>query len=793
MFKNYLKTAWRNIARNKVHSFINIAGLSVGMAVAIVIALWLWDETSFNKNFDNYSRIAQVMQNQTFNGEVQTWQNVPAPLGPALLKDYGSDFKYVVRSGYVGDHPFEIGNKKLKRSGTYMEPQATKMLSLNMVQGTDVGLNSIDGILLSESSAKALFNSTDAVGKVLKIDNNVEAIVKGVYKDLPYSSSFADLTFIAPWDMLMKTEGLEKVLQHPWGASWFQTYIQIADNADMQKVSAKISKVKSRNMGADADKNNSAIFLNPMRRWHLYGDFKNGVSTGGKIMYVWLFGITGIFVLLLACINFMNISTARSEKRAREVGIRKTMGSARSQLIFQFFNESLLTTFIAFIASLFLVQLTLPFFNNLAGKQIQILWHNPVFWAASLGFSILTGLVAGSYPALYLSSFKPVKVLKGAFRAGRFASVPRKTLVVLQFTVSVILIIGTIVVFKQIQFAKNRPVGYNRNGLVIINSDKIQDHFDAFRNDLIATGTVTEIAQTESEITNLYITNSGFDWKGKNPAMQEEFATMGVSTEFGKTAGWQLIDGRDFSKDFKSDSSAIIINEAAIPYLGFKHPVGESIRWGKNETMHIIGVVKNMVTQNPYDPIKQSFFYLRKGNLGNINIRVNPSSNMSNALANIKTVFTKYCPGNTFEYKFADDEYAKKFDSEERIGKLASTFAVLAIFISCLGLFGMASFMAEQRTKEIGVRKVLGASVFNLWRLMSREFVVLVVISLLIAAPTAYYFMHNWLLNYQYRTNIAWWVFAATGAGALFITLCTVSYQSIKAALMNPVKSLKSE
>lgn len=614
-----------------------------------------------------------------------------------------------------------------------------------------------------------------------------------MYEDLPYSSSFADLSFIAPWDLLIKGQGLDKALQNPWGASWFQTYVQIAPNVDMARASASIKDAKTRNVGADAAKNNPVIFLQPMSRWHLYGEFKNGVDTGGRILYVWLFGITGIFVLLLACINFMNLSTARSEKRAKEVGIRKTVGSTRRQLIWQFLSESVMVTMFSFAVTLFLVQLALPAFNDIAGKKIQILWTNPLFWAMGLGFSLVTGLLAGSYPALYLSSFKPVKVLKGTFRAGRMASVPRRVLVTLQFTVSVILIIGTIVVFKQVQFAKNRPVGYNREGMVTVYGDKIHEHFDAFRTDLINSGTVVEIAESETAITNNFITNSGFDWQGKNPGMQEEFVTMGVTPAFGKTAGWQIIQGRDFSSEFKTDSSAIIINEAAVPYLGFKNPVGQDIKWGKNETMHIIGVVKNMITQNPYDPVKQSFYYLRKGYLGNINIKVNPATSMANALAVIKTVFKKYNPAEPFDYKFVDDEYAKKFDTEERIGRLASAFAVLAIFISCLGLFGMASFMAEQRTKEIGVRKVLGASVFNLWRLMSREFAIMVIVAFCIATPVAYYCMHTWLLNYQYRTGISWWIFAVTGAGALFITLSTVSYQSIKAALANPVKSLRTE
>ncbi|MEJ0106109.1 MAG: ABC transporter permease [Bacteroidota bacterium] len=612
MIRNYFKTALRSLVKNKVTSFINIAGLSVGMAVAMLIGLWIWDELSFNKEFKNYDHISQVMQNQTFNGEVQTWGGVPMPLGPELLKTDSSDFKYVVRAGYTGEHTLTFNEKKFKKSGNYIEPGITEMLSLNMLKGSRSGLQDMNSILLSESVSRSIFGDADPTGKVIKIDDKAVVKVTGVYKDISPNSSFADLGFIAPWDLLVKVNEFEKILRNPWGASWFQTFAQTNEHTDITAVSKKIKNAKANSIGPDAAKNKPEIILHPMSNWHLYGEFKNGVTAGGRILYVWLFGIIGIFVLLLACINFMNLSTALSEKRAKEVGIRKAIGSLRKQLVYQFFVESLTVTAFAFLCSLALVQIILPFFNSITGKQTHILWTNPLFWLAGICFCLITGLIAGSYPAFYLSSFKPVKVLKGVFRAGRYAAIPRKVLVVLQFTVSVILIIGTIVVYRQVQFARNRPVGYNQNNLITINSGKINDHFQSFRDELIKTGAVSELAESELEVMNTYITNSGFDWKGKDPSMQEEFVTLGVTHEFGKTTGWQIVDGRDFSKEFASDSMAIIINEAAAKYLGFGHPVGETILWGKNERMHIIGVVKNMVTQNPYDPIKQSFFLFKK-------------------------------------------------------------------------------------------------------------------------------------------------------------------------------------
>jgi putative ABC transport system permease protein len=597
---------------------------------------------------------------------------------------------------------------------------------------------------------------------------------------------------------LVNTNHYDTFFNNPWGASWFQTFVQIADNADMNKVSAAIKDAK---MNAIRNKDDArfkpVIFLQPMSNWHLYSDFKNGVNAGGRIQYVWLFGIIGIFVLLLACINFMNLSTARSEKRAREVGIRKAIGSARNQLIIQFYSESFLIAVFAFFLSLLIVQLSLPFFNDVADKRMSVLWSHPLFWLIGISFSVITGLIAGSYPALYLSAFKPVKVLKGSFRVGSLAAIPRKVLVVTQFTVSVVLIIGTMVVFQQIQYAKNRPVGYTSNGLVFIplQTDEITKQYDAVKNDLLASGAVAGIAESESKISDIYIGNSGLKWAGKDPNLQEEFASMCVTSEFGKTVNWKIVEGRDFSSAFLSDSSAFIINEAAVKYTGLKHPVGETIEWNGNGKYKIIGVVKNMITRSPYEPVKQTFFFLpRKWNhLNNINIKINPRVSIHDALTKIATIFKKYDPSTPFIYQFIDQDYAKKFDNEERIGKLASCFAGLAIFISCLGLFGMASFMAEQRIKEIGIRKVLGATVFNLWQLLSKDFVLLILISLLIATPVSWYFMHKWLLGYQYRTEITWWVFAMAAVGAMGLTLLTVSYQSIKAALANPVKSLKTE
>ncbi|GHB83676.1 ABC transporter permease [Persicitalea jodogahamensis] len=790
MLRNYLKIAFRNLIRNKGYSFINIGGLAVGMTVAMLIGLWVYDELSYDRSFDNYDRIALVMQNQTFNGEIQAAPNVPKLLAPELRDSYGDNFEHIVISSFNFEQLLAVGDKKITKTGNYMGPEAPEMLTLQMRKGTRAGLTETNSIMLSESTAQALFGEADPLGKIVKLNNREDVEVTGVYADLPYNSSFRDLTFIAPWEL--NNKNLPPWLG--WGNNWFLTYAQIAENTTMADVSAKIKNAKFNKVGEEEKKFKAEIFLQPMKNWYLRSEFENGIQSGGRIEYVWLFGIIGIFVLLLACINFMNLSTARSEKRAREVGLRKAVGSMRGQLITQFFGESLLVVVLAFVLAVFLVLLGLPAFNEVTDKQIVFPWASPVFWWAGFGFVLFTGLFAGSYPALYLSSFSPIKTLKGTIVSGRFASMPRKALVVVQFTVSVTLIIGTIIVYQQIQHAKNRPIGYDRSNLITIpmKSGEIKSHYEAFREEILSTGAVQEMTATDSPITFTYITNGGLDWKGKDPNMGDEFVSMRVTPEFGKTIGWQIKEGRDFDKNFASDSTALVINEEAVRYMGLENPVGEIVRW-QDMDFRIIGVVKNLVTQSPYEPVKQTIFFVEQSRNSLLSMKLNPGMSATTSLSKVEAVYKKFDPVNPFKYTFAEEDFAIKFAAEERIGTLAAFFAGLAILISCLGLFGMASYVAEQRTKEIGVRKVLGASVASLWRLLSKDFVLLVVIALLIAAPLAWYFMEGWLQKYAYRTELSWWIFAAAGAGALVITLLTVSFQAVKAALMNPVNSLRSE
>lgn len=795
MLKNYLKITWRNLIKNKVYSFINIGGLAVGMAVAILIGLWIYDEVSFNKNFTNYNSIAQIMMNGSDNGTILTQPAVSIPLADDIRSNFGSDVEQVALSSWTSSAIIAFGDKKFSKNGNFMEPSAQDLLSLKMLGGTTNALKEPNSILLSASLANILFGESNPIGQTVKLNNKTSVSVTGVYEDFPHNSNFRDVTFISTWALYASSEAWIKEASDNWDNNSFQIFTRINSNTRFQSVSAKIKDLV-HNHAHDKATDKTTIFLYPMSEWHLYERFENGKAIGGSIQYVWLFGSIGFFVLLLACINFMNLSTARSEKRAKEVGIRKTIGSVKSQLIGQFLSESLTVVSVAFIFAIALIQINLPWFNTVTDKQITIPFANIFFWVICFSFIFFTGILAGSYPAFYLSSFKPVKVLKGTFHTARFASLPRKILVVTQFAVSVALIICTIIVFKQIQFAKNRPVGYNREGLITIpiKTPDLYGHYSSLRNELLKTGAVDNMCESASPATDIWSNDGSFEWRGKEAGNANTFGIMSCTPDFGKTIGWQLKDGRDFSKEF-TDSSSLILNEAAVKLMNLKNPVGEKIKWGwRGRDYTVVGVVKDMIMSSPFEAPKPAIFWIGDDNTANIvTLKLKAGISLGSALTKVEAVFKNYNPGSPFEYSFVDEEYGKKFLTETRIGRLSIVFSVLAILISCLGIFGLALYVAEQRTKEIGVRKVLGASVLNVWALLSKEFIVLTVVSFFIASPIAYYFMNNWLDRYEYHTNISWWVFAGTGLGAMLITLFTVSFQAIKAAIANPVKSLRTE
>jgi putative ABC transport system permease protein len=805
MFTNYLKVAWRNLLRTKGYSAINIGGLAVGLTISMLIGFWLFDELTYNSYHSSHEKIGKVMTGGSFGGQRWVSDAVQRPLELVLRKDYGNNFKQIVLSRWDEEHILSIGDNKFSRTGRFMQEGAPDLLSLRMVHGSRDGLRDQFSIMLAESVASALFRDENPIGRIIRLDNKTSVKVTGVYEDIPYNSEFRETKFLCPFSLVASLTPWMQEAATSWANSSFIIYVQVADGKSIEQASHAVNKAVYNNVPEDQKKYNFHTFLFPMKRWHLYSEWRDGVNVGGRIQFVWLFAIIGVFVLLLACINFMNLSTARSEKRAKEVGIRKAIGSLRNQLIRQFFTESFLVVIVSFLFAMFLVVLFLPFFNEVADKQMKMMWNNPYFWMLSALFVIVTSLVAGSYPALYLSSFNPVKVLKGTFQAGSQASLPRRILVVLQFTVSVALIIGTIIVYRQIEHAKNRPVGYDRNGLMLvqIKSDDLRDKAGALEKELKDAGIASEMAMSSSPVTEIWANNGGFEWRGKRPDQLDGFGVIYVTHDYGKTVGWNFREGRDFSREFALDSAtyespkeptySVVINEAAARYMNFDKPLGEIVSLNDYK-FRIIGVIRDMVMESPYEPVRHIMYFVNYAEAGSyINIRLNPAIGASQAIARMEKIFTRIVPAVPFDYRFADAAYAQKFASEERIGKLAGLFASLAILISCLGLFGLASFVAEKRTKEIGIRKVLGATVANLWAMLSKEFVLLILLACLIAVPVSYYLLHQWLQQYEYRTNMSWWIFVLAIIGSVFITILTVSFQAIRAALSNPVKSLRSE
>jgi putative ABC transport system permease protein len=793
MYKSYATTSLRGMMKNKLHTFINITGLSVGMAVAIIIGLWLWDEVSFDKQFRRYDRIGQVKQTLTNNGQVQMWTNLPWPLTAEIRNNYGGDFEEIAMTTTYNIWLITHDDMKLYENGIFAEPQFLKIFDLPLVQGTEHSLDDMSSVMIAQSLARKLFKDDDALGKTLSIDGRMDVTVTGVFKDFPTNSTFDGIKFIGAFQMAFAKNDW-KNMGDPWRPNMFFVYTLLHPNASFEHASSVIRDVKLKNVNETLAKKKPTLFVHPMNRWHLHEEFKEGKESGGRIQYVWMFSIIGVFVLLMACINFMNLSTARSEKRAKEIGVRKAIGSLRRQLVMQFFFESVMTsTFSVFIA-LLLVQLSLPWFNEIANKQMSLPWTSFTFWGGVATFSVLIGLLAGSYPAFYMSAIKTISVIKGVFKAGSSAFVSRRVMVTLQFAISMIMIIGTAVVYMQIQHAKNRPMGYSSAGLVSVwlPYSAQHDHWDATKQELLNSRAVVSIATAGSTTTSNYSSSSGFDWQGKDPNLSVDFNTSAVSHDYGKTIQWTMAQGRDFSRDFPSDSTGVIINTSMAKFMGLQEPIGATIRWN-NEPLTIIGVVDNIISGNPYEEVRPTLYYLFKGDEGVMIAHLNPEMAASDALGKIEKAVKRFDNSAPFSYEFIDEAYSRKFGNEERVGRLSGVFATLTIFISCLGIFGLSSFMAEQKSKEIGVRKVLGASVFQLWQLMCRDFIVLVMMSSVIAVPLAYLFLNRWLEGFVYRTAISWWIFVASAGMTLIIMLVTISWHTWQAARVNPSKSLRTE
>ncbi|WP_299471502.1 ABC transporter permease [Mucilaginibacter sp.] len=796
MFRSYLKIAWRSTLHNKVYSTLNILGLAAGMAVALLIGLWVTNQYSYDRFLPNYQQLYQVEMNLTSEHDgTHTQTSIALPLTDVLRKEIPG-IKYVAEADNVGrvNHGLLVGEKKLYMEGGAVGAQFFKIFQYPFIKGNaNSALRDLYSIVLTESTAKTLFGDADPMGKSVRLDNLQNMTVTGVIRDIPANATL-QFHYLIPFAYSEATQDWIKEGRTKWTYNSFSAYVALEPGVTYQQIAPKIRDIVNKR-SPEMRTAKPEVIMHPLKDWHLYNDFKNGKAVGGFIEYVRLFSIIGMLVLAIACINFMNLSTARSEKRAREVGVRKAIGSARIDLIYQFLLESVLITFISFLLGLLLVQLALPAFNSLTGSAVYIPFGHIGFWGIMIVFVLFTGLIAGSRPAFYLSAFNPVKVLKGSIQMGRWASMPRKVLVVVQFTCSIALIISTVIVYQQIQYVKNRPTGYSADRLMMTDMNSgLSQKYETLKNDLLASGFVESVASSTSPATQVSSHFMLEDWPGKNAGDENvNIGAIWVSDSYFKTLGMAFAGGHNFTGEWKSDTLNVIVNEAMVRRIGLKDPVNQLITINFNKKpVRIIGVVKDALMESPYSPVAPAVFGHNPFGFV-MTYRLAKNVSIPAAIGKIGKIFGKYNPAFPYEYKFVDDEYAHKFNLEMLVGKLAGVFAGLAIFISCLGLFGLAAYVAEQRTKEIGIRKVLGASIVQVWLMLSRDFIVLVVISCVIASPVALYYLHNWLQQYTYRVSIGVGVFIASGMAAIVITLVTISFQAIKAALANPVKSLRSE
>ncbi|HTI10076.1 MAG TPA: ABC transporter permease [Puia sp.] len=786
MLKNYFKIAFRNLLRSKGFSVINISGLAIGMASAMLILLWIENEMSYDRFYKKADRLYMMHNRDKFSGELWAWGSTPKIMGTTLKKDY-PEVEDVARFNNI-TFLTTVGETHLNSRGAFTDSGFISMFDFPLLKGNAVqALKGPSNIVLTEKFAKALFGKEDPMGKTVRIDSNAMFTVTGVLKDLPPNTSF-EFDYLLPWSFMTKLGWDDQW----WGNNSVNTYVLLKPGSPLEAFNKKVINITTSH-----SQETEKVFAYPVRRLHLYGKSENGQLVAGRIAMVRLFAVIAGFILLIACINFMNLSTARSEKRAKEVGIRKVVGAYRGSLIGQFIGESILLAILAFIIALALVQLSLGGFDQLVSKQLSIDYSSPYFWLFSLTFIVFTGLVAGSYPAFYLSAFNPSKVLKGTFKNNTALVTPRKVLVVLQFSFAIILIICTLIIERQIQYGESRDVGYNRNNLVYTYTQgDASKHYDLIKQELIRSGAATSVTRSANPITRRWSDSWGFHWEGSTEEdAKTDFVRMGSDADFVKTMGVTLLEGRDIDiHEYPYDTSSMLLNESAVKAMHFKNPIGQIVSDGGSTRWKVVGVVKDFILESPFEskinPIMiqgpREFFQI-------IHFRLNPANSVATNVAKAEKVFKQYNPQYPFEMIFTDESFAKKFQEEKRIGQLAVLFAGLTIFISCLGLFGLATYMAENRIKEIGVRKVLGASVAGITTLLAKDFIKLVLAAFVIASPIAWYAMDKWLQGFGYRINIGWEVFALSGGLAVLIAILTVSYQSIRAAVANPVKSLRSE
>lgn len=788
MLRNFLIIAFRNLRKNGLYSSINIAGLATGISCSVLILLWVVDEVSFDKFLPKYDRLYQVYIKAEFDSKMNVWNSVPLPTYEAI-KERSSYISNSTVTGWGGERLLTVGEKRLIRPGYYVSEEFLEMFEYPVLSGDpSTALDEPSTIVITKELSQALFGDEDPMGQTIKVEDEGSLIVAAVLENVPGNSSF-EFDYLLPWKYREQVNQWVVDNKTNWGNYSFQVFVELNSS---ENYTAADNSVATLVMDNGEDDIPNSLFLYPMKRWRLYSNWdEGGKETAGRSDYVQLFTIIAILILVIACINFMNLATARSEKRAKEVGIRKSLGSKRAELIFQFIGESVFIAFLSFVIAVLFTELVLPSYNDLVDKTLVLSYGSINFWVLSLGTILVIGILSGSYPAFFLSAFEPVKTLKGAVKTGKGGSLPRKVLVVLQFGFSIILLISTVVIVQQIDLVKKRDLGYDQELLISVErTDDLTDNYELLKRDLLSSGAVSSVTYSNSQITGIN-SNNFLGWPGKPEDQRVLFACMVVNYDYAETMGVELLQGRDFSKEFASDSNAIIVNQAALDLMNLDNPVGQNMElWGDDR--RLIGVLDNVLMGSPYDPVRPAFFILDDWG-GYISLRLNQTKDLQGSLAEVEEIFNQYNPAYPFDYRFADVEFQRKFTTITLTRTLATIFAGLAFLITGLGLFGLASFTAEQRIKEIGIRKVLGASVVQLIGLMSREFSTLVLLAFAIATPVAWWGLNQYLERYAIRVEIAWWIFPIVGLLVLGFALLIVSNQASRAARANPVKALRSE
>lgn len=785
MIKSYLTIAIRNLGRNKVFSSINIVGLSVGLTCGVLILLWVNDEFMWDRFHSRIDQLYRVYINRPHDQGMHTQNVVPLALWEELKNVTG--VRYVAPTNGGGNIALTYEDRRIEKRFYYSSDDFWKMFSFTFVEGSaENELQDASSIILTESTAKALFGDEGALGKVVRVEDYADLKVSGVVQDPPRNSTLQFQCFI-PFRVMAALEPSFKEQLTNWGNSSFHMYIELEPGADPTELDTRIRNLLKEHR----DQTDEELMLFPMISSRLYSEFEAGKSVGGAIVYVRIFAVTAILILALACINFMNLATARSEKRAKEVGIRKTVGSQRKQLIFQFLAETILTVAFAFLLAVGMVEVSLPFFNSLVEKNLRIEYDDPLFWVTAVTFILVTGIVSGAYPAFFLSSFRPVTVLKGLLGVGRQGALPRKVLVTTQFFFSISLLICTVVVFSQINHLRQQDAGYDKDNLLMVSTKgDIPTKFETIKNELLEKSLATSVSLASSPVTDIYLWNKP-NWPGQRPDQVQFYGTTSVGYDYAKTVNVKILQGREFDRAY-NDSASVLLNQTAVDLMEFANPIGQKVSlYGREFT--VVGVLEDMIMDSPYHPAGPAAFIFEPSLASSMLIRLPAEGNISEVMKDIEKIFKTHNPEFPFSYTFADESFDRKFAAEALIGKLAKLFAILAIIISSLGLFGLSAFTAERRTKEIGIRKVMGATLSNIVALFSKDFSKLVLIAFLLSTPLTWWIMDQWLQQYAFRVDIEWWMITVVGIFTVLLTWSIVGFQAAKAAMVNPTESLRNE